>query len=450
VLGVLVVIGIGTLAGVGFGALGMLLAFRAKNASTVQGIFPLVFVILFVSSAFFPRDLLSAPADWLAAYNPLSYIAEGMREPIVDGLDAGRSSPATARAIGLARGGRPGGAARTAGPAGRHVTVAANLRVILALSRRALNEILRVPGGAVPGVLAPTIFMIGLSGVFGEAANLPEFAGDVGTDFRTFIVPVGMLQGAGFTGAATGVNLARDIEQGWFDRLLVGPAPRTVLLAGLVGSACLRSLLPATFLVVVALLLGTGIESIGGLVLAAFLVMGMAASMAVLGLDRRAALRHAAGRAAHADRGLRLDPLHHRLRPGAAAGRLAAGDRRGQPGPLHPRGDPAGLRLRPHADAHAGGLRGTRRAAARPRRLRDPRDAARRPLGRGQAAVDLAVGVARRDPVVVVDRPGEVLEQRGDARLGVVGGQHVGRLRDDREARRGDELVQAARRDRAG
>ena len=163
------------------------------------------------------------------------------------------------------------------------MTVAANLRVILALSRRALNEILRVPGGAVPGVLAPTIFMIGLSGVFGEAANLPEFAGDVGTDFRTFIVPVGMLQGAGFTGAATGVNLARDIEQGWFDRLLVGPAPRTVLLAGLVGSACLRSLLPATFLVVVALLLGTGIESLGGLVLAAFLVMGMAAAMACWG-----------------------------------------------------------------------------------------------------------------------------------------------------------------------
>ena len=46
------------------------------------------------------------------------------------------------------------------------MTFAANLRVVLALSRRALNEILRVPGGAVPGVLAPTIFMIVLSGVF--------------------------------------------------------------------------------------------------------------------------------------------------------------------------------------------------------------------------------------------------------------------------------------------
>ena len=82
------------------------------------------------------------------------------------------------------------------------MTVAQNLRVILALSRRALNEVLRVPGAAIPGILAPTIFMIGISGVFGAAASLPQFEGDVGTDFRTFIIPVGMLQGAGFTGAA--------------------------------------------------------------------------------------------------------------------------------------------------------------------------------------------------------------------------------------------------------
>ena len=160
------------------------------------------------------------------------------------------------------------------------MTVADNLRVVLALSRRALNEVLRVPGAALPGVLAPTIFMIGIAGVFGEAARLPGFEA---TDFRTFIVPVGMLQGAGFSGAATGVNLARDIERGWFDRLMTGPAPRTVLLAGIIASACLRSLLPATFLVLVALALGTGIEHVGGLLIAVPLVMGMAAAMASWG-----------------------------------------------------------------------------------------------------------------------------------------------------------------------
>jgi ABC-type multidrug transport system permease subunit len=159
------------------------------------------------------------------------------------------------------------------------MTAADNLRIIGALARRGFNELLRVPGAAIPGILAPTIFMVGLSGVFGAAANLPQFD----ADFRTFIVPVGMLQGAGFTGAATGVNLARDIEQGWFDRLLVGPAPRVVLLTGIVSSAAARCLLPATFLVIVALLLGTHVESVPGLVLAAGLIMTMAAAMACWG-----------------------------------------------------------------------------------------------------------------------------------------------------------------------
>ena len=60
------------------------------------------------------------------------------------------------------------------------------------------------------------------------------------------------------------MNLARDIEQGWFDRLLLAPAPRIVLLAGIVASARLRSLLPATFLLIVALALGVDWPGVGG------------------------------------------------------------------------------------------------------------------------------------------------------------------------------------------
>jgi ABC-2 type transport system permease protein len=149
--------------------------------------------------------------------------------------------------------------------------------VIGALSRRALNEILRVPGAAIPGILAPTIFFIGLSGAFGRAAHLPGFGAD---DFRTFIVPVSILQGAGFTGAATGVNLARDIEQGWFDRLLVCPAPRVTLLAGIVSSAALRALLPASFVFSVALVVGVHWPGVDGLLLTFLLAMGLATVMA--------------------------------------------------------------------------------------------------------------------------------------------------------------------------
>jgi ABC-2 type transport system permease protein len=87
--GVLAVVAIAVVAGTGFGALGVMLALRARNASTVQGIFPLVFVVLFISSAFFPEHLLSSPADVVAAYNPLSYVADGIREPIAYGDDVG-------------------------------------------------------------------------------------------------------------------------------------------------------------------------------------------------------------------------------------------------------------------------------------------------------------------------------------------------------------------------
>jgi ABC-2 type transport system permease protein len=162
-----------------------------------------------------------------------------------------------------------------ASPAGAY-DVARNVRIVRALVRRALNEILRVPGAAIPGVLAPTIFMLGLTSVFGGASHLAFYHG---ANFKDFVVPVGLLQGASFTGAATGVNLARDIEQGWFDRLLVSPTPRTVLLAGLVGSASLRALMPGSFLLIVGLALGAHWPGVGGILLAVVLIMGLAAAI---------------------------------------------------------------------------------------------------------------------------------------------------------------------------
>src|ERR671925_1579011 len=142
-----------------------------------------------------------------------------------------------------------------------------------ALIRRTANELLRVPGAAIPGVLAPTIFFLGITSVFGSLTLLPGFTT---SSYQSFLIPVSLLQGAGFTGAATGVNLARDIEQGWFDRLLASPAPRGVLLAGLVMSASFRVLLPATFLLIVGFALGAHFPGLDGLAIAILITMGMA------------------------------------------------------------------------------------------------------------------------------------------------------------------------------
>lgn len=146
-------------------------------------------------------------------------------------------------------------------------------QTIAAMMRRSANELIRVPGAAVPGILAPTIFFLGLTSVFGSLTLLPGFGAD---NYKSFMIPVSMLQGAGFTGAAAGVNLARDIEIGLFDRFLASPAPRWVLLAGTVASASIRSLIPATVLLAVALAVGADFPGLGGLVVAYAAVMGMA------------------------------------------------------------------------------------------------------------------------------------------------------------------------------
>jgi ABC-2 type transport system permease protein len=86
VLGVLVVLVMLALAAMSFGGLGAAIALRSGRASVVQGIFPLVLVILFLSSAFFPRELMQEPARSVAGWNPLSLIVDGLREPIVRGV----------------------------------------------------------------------------------------------------------------------------------------------------------------------------------------------------------------------------------------------------------------------------------------------------------------------------------------------------------------------------
>jgi ABC-2 type transport system permease protein len=86
--GALLVILLAGLCAGAFGGIGAALALRAGRVSVVQGMFPLVFVILFLSSAYFPEALLEQPAKAVAEVNPLSFIAEGLREPVIAGVSA--------------------------------------------------------------------------------------------------------------------------------------------------------------------------------------------------------------------------------------------------------------------------------------------------------------------------------------------------------------------------
>jgi ABC-2 type transport system permease protein len=88
VLGVVALLALSSVAAAAFASLASALAIGAAKASVVQGIFPIVFVILFLSTAFFPEALLLEPAKTIAQLNPLSLIADGLRGVIIDDLDA--------------------------------------------------------------------------------------------------------------------------------------------------------------------------------------------------------------------------------------------------------------------------------------------------------------------------------------------------------------------------
>ncbi len=88
-VGALVAIALITASALAVGGIGAAIALRTGSASVVQGLFPLVLVVLFVSSAFFPVDLMIEPAKVIAEYNPMSFIVEGVRNPIIAELDAG-------------------------------------------------------------------------------------------------------------------------------------------------------------------------------------------------------------------------------------------------------------------------------------------------------------------------------------------------------------------------
>jgi ABC-2 type transport system permease protein len=87
--GALVLLALSMLVSMAMAGVGALMAARTGQSEAVQGLFPLLFVTLFLSSANLPRELMSV--EWfrqVATYNPISYLVEGMRSLIITGWDA--------------------------------------------------------------------------------------------------------------------------------------------------------------------------------------------------------------------------------------------------------------------------------------------------------------------------------------------------------------------------
>ena len=139
-------------------------------------------------------------------------------------------------------------------------------RVAGALAGRSLVLIPRVPSTFVPSLIFPIFSVIAFSGAFSAVANIPGFPVPRVIDW---MLPMSIVQGAAFSGMTVGMGMARDLESGFFDRLLLAPVTPLGLIAGPMGAALVRAVIPFALVLPVGMLAGARLRGgiPGGLML---------------------------------------------------------------------------------------------------------------------------------------------------------------------------------------
>ena len=153
------------------------------------------------------------------------------------------------------------------------------------LAHRSLLVVYRVPSTFIPSIVFPVFTVVAFSGAFNAMVQIPGFPVPKMIDW---ILPMSVVQGCAFAGIGVGLGVARDIEGGFFDRLLLAPASRLTLVLGPMAAALARAFVPLVVVLPAGLLAGArlpggalgaamlGISSLGCAGVAAGWALGLA------------------------------------------------------------------------------------------------------------------------------------------------------------------------------
>lgn len=161
---------------------------------------------------------------------------------------------------------------------------ASTRRVSLALIGRTMTRVQRMPSAFIPSLVMPVFQLIAFSGTFGAAVRI------IGIDPMNWYMPLNSIQGASFGALGISFALINDMETGFFDRILMAPVRRSVIVLGSYAAAIVRSIVPITFVVIAAYL--GGLTSPGGplsllMVVVASIAIALTACGFALGLTFR-------------------------------------------------------------------------------------------------------------------------------------------------------------------
>lgn len=161
------------------------------------------------------------------------------------------------------------------------------------LMLRALREVTRQPALEIGNVFIPIFFFAVTVGAIGSSA-----ARAFGVENYTgFQMPIAVLQGVAGAAGVAGIGTVTDIERGYFDKLLLTPASRLSLAMGRLAADVVRIALLSTFILVIGLIFGAGLESgpLGGVVL---VLMSASFGLAYSGIGMALALKTGSAQAA--------------------------------------------------------------------------------------------------------------------------------------------------------
>jgi ABC-2 type transport system permease protein len=122
------------------------------------------------------------------------------------------------------------------------------------VTKRNLVTIFRTPVALVPPLAISIFFLVIYNSTLGEAAG---FIPNLGSNsYLGFILPLSIVSSSLSAAGIAAQNLVRDIESGYFDKLLLTPINRAVLLLGPILAGALILGLQASVVVVFGLILG--------------------------------------------------------------------------------------------------------------------------------------------------------------------------------------------------
>lgn len=89
IAGALVMILLSAIMAIGVGGYGAAVGLRTGSAEAVGNSFPLLFILLFISSAFFPVETMSGAYKAIAQANPITYVIDASRHQVLEGFSLG-------------------------------------------------------------------------------------------------------------------------------------------------------------------------------------------------------------------------------------------------------------------------------------------------------------------------------------------------------------------------